>query len=172
MSFFWPDIDKVVQDIELKEKKAAVKGNSNAYYDFFEGEQKLDVERNQAKETFDVFYKRISQKLGFYEYAFATEYNEKASRALLSICNDISVKSWHISDLLEAGADPNYCDGRRYNETPIYGAIRASNIDAIKILVKAGANVKHTDTLCRTPLMLACDSKQHGARVSIVKYEY
>jgi ankyrin repeat protein len=43
-------------------------------------------------------------------------------------------------------------------------------VAALKLILQAGANVKYTDTLNRTPLMMACDTKQHGDRVKIVQY--
>jgi hypothetical protein len=205
---FWPDMDKVVEDMEkanaLARRKAAVRGNSDAYYNFMDGQKRVDVAPNPTQEHWEVFEKRARQMFGRYklqlperiqrqiqlqapsnkdtnvnstkatnqssklggnqaayragyrvglqvnkqgkskkrvqfEYDEELEepedvdlgeepnsvYNEEASKALLSICRDINVKSYHIADLLEAGADPNYADGGRYNETPIYGIIRS-----------------------------------------------
>jgi hypothetical protein len=151
MSFFWPDIDKVAAALEAKERnqarKAAVRGNSNAYHEYMDGTKPLDIVRDPMKDNIDMIKKRVRQKFGLYDYSFPSNsnssggtcegieaeeagYDEAASRALLSICNDIKVKSYHISDLLEAGADPNYCDGSRYNETPIYGVIRYDSVGA------------------------------------------
>ena len=42
----------------------------------------------------------------------------------------------------------------------------------MKAIVKAGAKVTYLDDVCRTPLMYACDTKQHGSRVALVRYIY
>ena len=119
---------KLEQDLAAEQKKKAktVRGNSNAYFEFIQGEESLEIEEEDdifkyAAKMFTV----LQQRADFYDPKCpGPPYDDRASAALLSICNDIRVKTEHVIDLLERGADPNYSNGTRFNETPIFGLIR------------------------------------------------
>ena len=120
---------KLEQDLaeEQKKKVKPVRGNSNAYYAFMEGEQSLDEEEEETDIMTYVMkmIRVLTQRTGFYDPKCpGLPYNDRASAALLSICNDVRVKTEHVIDLLECGADPNFSNGTRFNETPIFGLIR------------------------------------------------
>lgn len=55
--------------------------------------------------------------------------------------------------LLEAGAEPDFCGGRKLVERPLHIACQFGHLDIVKMLVAAGADVDVPDSYGRTPLM-------------------
>ncbi|MCX7634104.1 MAG: ankyrin repeat domain-containing protein, partial [Turneriella sp.] len=58
-----------------------------------------------------------------------------------------------LKDLIDKGFDTEQLN--QDDETPIFTAIRARKIEAVRVLVKAKANLNHTNSDEQTPLALA-----------------
>ncbi|KAJ6037202.1 ankyrin repeat-containing protein [Penicillium herquei] len=65
--------------------------------------------------------------------------------------------------LLVNGANPNgYSDQRRYGWTPLYAAMKASNLEMVKLLLNNGANMELLGETGRAPLHIASRDGQIG----------
>ncbi len=59
-----------------------------------------------------------------------------------------------IKDLLNDGADVNFKDANRENNTPLHAAVRKGELKVVKLLVEKRANVNNKNTKNKTPQRL------------------
>ncbi|PIN93850.1 hypothetical protein COU54_01355 [Candidatus Pacearchaeota archaeon CG10_big_fil_rev_8_21_14_0_10_31_24] len=70
---------------------------------------------------------------------------------ILSCRDEISIEL--MKEFIKKGVDVNHHS--KYNYTPLLRAIQCGNLNSVKILVDAGANILQKDTKGKTPLDLA-----------------